>query len=251
MRNLSAFFVVLGLFWSPFVLAKSQLVFLINTTEFDRGGGHTTNELDEYYDIQHWQKIFPNAQIVRIRSATNDGVELDLKTWMRPEMGEEKEIVGLAIASHGDQMVLVNEPETFSLPLPYGLTVTFASLRGHFAKGARIVFNGCSVLSSMDVVSAHLALASILDALDVKDGSVYANKTIGMQTSRLIQNGNVLEPTLSAEVRATLIYAYLTWPISMPLLYLGEYAFNRGYKLTRTQNQERIEKITYLQAISP
>lgn len=160
--------------------AKERLIFVINTMENHAGGGISVAYLDEYRWMKRWETIYPDVKIVRIRSTTNADVKRQLEKWMLPNPNA-KEIVALDVHSRGGGMTLLNENADFVVKLPNEIGATFSPIIGHFARGARIIFGDCEVLSGQTREGAAHSLADIADAFQIRDGYVYANQTVGTE----------------------------------------------------------------------
>ena len=232
--------------------AKEQIVFVINTQEDDDDGGAIPHEpyIQENEYIKDWKKIYPQATIVRIRAKTTNELTKNLDLWMQPNPSQ-KEVAGIFINSHGNKMYLASNDVEFNLLMPDNLA-TFAPLFGHYAKGVRVVFNSCLILSDMTPAQAKTNLAAILDGLKIQNGSIYANATKGDEPFRNLKNTDVIDKnmTLGRTLEAIAFYTFL--PLSAPGLYVYEkHIANQGFFLERDSQSSRLYKTDYFSALQP
>lgn len=237
-------------FLSSLAFAKQQLVFLVNAAETDFMGGKTADYIDEHYDQKILEKIFPNAKVVRIRISTNEQLTKKLEFWMRPDP-EEKEVAGVFVSSHGSNMIIGNEQKTFLVRLPYDIKSVFAPIIGKFAPDARIIFNGCRILKDKDDYDVQHSLEAIMDAFGVKNGMVYANKTVGLYLTKMWSNADPLNKDVTTSARFASSVLYMAWPIALPIVYVEERLANRGFILNRASNQSYVYKATFFDSIKP
>lgn len=249
-RLFSLSIILLGLSFFQLAQAAQPLVFVINTKEHDIRGSVTAPYLDEAADIQTWQKIFPQAQIVRIRANTTSEIRKVLELYMQPP-AEAPQVLGLFIRSHGERMKLFNENETFTLSLAHDLPSVFQPIAGHFAPGARIVFDGCSVLEDMKPDEAAQALKGMLNDLGVRDGSIYANHTFGYEGLESFYRTEITNKDIPWTQRANTALFYGVLPITLPISYLMRVGFNRGYYLEVHGENFKLSKTDYYKALKP
>lgn len=241
---------IFAFFMVSTALAKQQFVFLINATESDVKGGKTADYIEEDYDQKILEKIYPQAQVIRIRISKTQQLTDRLNFWMQPNP-DEKEVVGLYINSHGSKMNLSNENKKFRVLLPYDIKEVFAPIVGRFAPNSRIIFNGCSILKDKDDRDSIYALEAIMDNFGVVDGSIYAGQTKGFYPFRMWYNADPLNPELEWRARVHTAILYIGWPIALPISYLQEQIGNRGYILKRVNNQSQVYKARFFDAIKP
>lgn len=231
-------------------LAKQKVVFLINTKEHDIRGAVTAPYLDEYADILNWQQIAPGAEIFRLRANTTEEVRRTLEVFMG-QNPDDKEVVGLFIRSHGERLRLFNEQETFTLKLPEDLPRVFASLQGHFSPQVRIVFNGCEVLEGMNRREALQALQGIFGGFGIKEGTIYANRTVGYEGLENFTRVSVFNKDIPVLQRSLAGVFYVAWPVTLPLAYAMKKAFNRGYLLQISNEEQTLRDTDYYSALKP
>jgi hypothetical protein len=230
--------------------ASEPLVFVINTKEHDIRGAVTAPYLDEAADIEAWQKIFPQARVVRIRANSTTELRKVLELYMQ-DPTETYEVLGLFIRSHGERMRLFNESESFHLSLATDLPTVFQPVIGHFAPGTRVVFDGCSVLEGMNSDEAAQALQGILHDLGITNGGIYANRTLGYEGLEGFSRTSITNGDIPWNQRATAALFYGAFPITVPIAYLMRVGLNRGYFLEVNGESTKLYKTNYFKALKP
>jgi hypothetical protein len=233
-----------------FAQAADKIVFVINTKENDVRGAVTATYLDEYADIQNWQKLYPAAKVIRIRANTNSELTKLLGLWMQAD-GGDKEVVGLFVRSHGEPLKLFNEAETFSVRLPEDVASVFSPIVNHFAPDARIVFNGCTVLQGKTAEQAAESLKSIVQAFGAQSGIIYANRTYGFESLNAYLRDDLTNKDIPMLQRTSAGVFYVAWPITVPMIYAMTKMMNRGYLLRFGAKAASVYKTDYFTALKP
>jgi len=220
----------------------TKLVFVINTTEADVMGPATATYLDE----TRWRKIWnpmveaqnasstlgPKVQVVTIRASSNEAVTRALALWLHPLPTDTspREVLGIAVYSHGSLMEIFNESDKFRVRLPDDVAKTFAPVVGRFPENARILFFGCNLLEGKSEASARTALQGILSAFEIKSGAIYANSIEGLDPHTLFVSP--LNPDVKPLKRTAAFISYLIWPFTSVIVpTLSRFYFNQGYSL--------------------
>ncbi len=223
---------------------KQKLVFVISTGFEDSRGGDSM--FDEHEQIEKWEKIDPTAKVIVIRENTFLGMHQQLVNWMRTDL-DKKEVVGLTILSHGSKQSLSSlrplDSDGFYIILDpknsqslKTLVLTLNPLRGNFAPNARIILSGCSVLSGQTPKEATDTLDFLADFLLIKNGLLYANKTLGLGSAAVssMYYRNIMKPGSDANKHMSILM-YATWPFSVPASVaasvFGKMILNKGYIL--------------------
>ena len=167
--------------------AQTPAVFIINTQEHDRGGSTSVYYLDEYYAIEKWKNIAPEAKIIMIRAESNEQITRSLEAWIKPDP-KKYVIIGLEIISHGNYRTLANENRKFHLLFPEGLGAIFSPLKNSYALGARVVLDGCEVISRMSSEQIKKNLKVALTTLGIAEGEIYASQTDFYEVSPYYKN---------------------------------------------------------------
>jgi hypothetical protein len=244
----SLVFILISILVTP-VLATQKVVFVVNTKEHDIRGAVTATYLDEYADTQNWQKLYPQAKVIRIRATTTSELTKMLEVWMDPRIGEPKEVQGLFIRSHGEPMRLFNEPETFNVRMPEDISTVFSPIIGRFAPNARIVFNGCEIVKDLSADEAALALRKVTQAFGVTSGSIYANRTLGFESWEAYQRVELTNKDVPILQRTSAGLFYVAWPITVPMILAMEKSLNRGYLMKFGPAGDSISKTTYFESL--
>ena len=210
--------------------AREPAIFIVDTTATDMYGGSSVYYLDEYYAIQAWKKVAPQMKIVVIRADSNQSLTQQLENWMRAEPGRY-EIQALQIMSHGARRTLANEKRTFVMRLPEGFETLFAPIKGHFAKGARVILDGCLVFANMDDAKRIEVMTKSLQNLGITDGEIFGYKSDVWTLDGYFRN-DPLNKDIPWEKRRNYMIGNLFPYISWTTTYLLKVFNNKGVALT-------------------
>lgn len=212
--------------------AKTPVVILINTTEHDRGGGTSVDYIDEFYALEKWKNLEPETKKIVIREDSNEGLRKKLADFVRAD-GNQSEIVGLHILSHGARRTLANESRKFVIRLPEGVEKVFAPIRNSFAPNAKIVLEGCLIASGMEDEKRIELLSQSLKNFGVETGQLFAYKSDVYDMMAFFKNdpwNKDIPWSKKGPYMVGNFFPYLTWPIA----YYLERSNNKGVVLTLT-----------------
>lgn len=228
---------------------KNQVIFLVNTKEHDIRGAVTAPYLDEAADREVWKNLYPHAHLYTIRANTIEEMRKGLEVAMA-NPPEDKEVLGLFIRSHGVKMKLYNEQETFQLNFPEDIPQAFGPIIGRFSKDALVAFNACSVLEGMNENQAQLALSQITSSLGITSGRIYANRTPGYEGLRSAMRVDIRNKDIPALQRGIAGLFYVAFPITVPVAFLMEKGFNRGYLMEIDGTSAKIQRTDYFTVLN-
>lgn len=231
--------------------AAARLIFVINTTEQDEAGPSTAAYLDEARWMSEWRDILADQkstspgdkiELIPVRANSNSELTKALELWMGSELNAQNEVLGLAIYSHGHNMVLLNESERFLVRLPQDIETTFKPLLGRFSPNARVLLAGCDVLWGQSPTTAYSSLRSIAKSFGMESGTLHANASKGIDPYTLF--ADPFNSDIKPRKRLAAFVSYLLWPFSgsiVPLM--SRFIYNQGFALQFDRDSSQLYKV--------
>lgn len=230
-----------------------QLIFVVNTTETNSRGPGTAPYLDEARWAKEWDGLIAEKKaqnsnekikLISIRANSNKELTSMLELWMRPTSPDQAPptVLGLAIYSHGSEMILSNESAEFKMELPTDIAAVLSPVVGRFAPGARVIMTGCNILTGQSEPTARTSLKWMADALEMKEGMIYAQYSRGLDPYTLF--ASPLNSDMKPGKRLAALATYMMWPFSAPMVPLiSKYILNKGYILKLDKDADQLLKV--------
>lgn len=250
-----------------FVSASARaghVILFVNTLAGDSIEGNADDfEGLQYERLQHQ---FQNSNFISIRTRSNS----DLQHQLSHIVNSSTVVDALVVESHGDSdggqgwyeatvsdydgVFPDGERGKFQVNLVSDTMVrrTFSQVIGKFAKGAKIIFNGCDLLAAGSENEKMRAIARVADNFGLSVGEVYMSKTSG-ENMRDVIIGQPFQDEPDEKSAAWHLVNQALWFLSYPEMLVIEQIEDRGYTLIRDEEKDgvshdRVYKDNYFNA---
>lgn len=248
--------------------ATTSRYFIILNTHPKDLRGHANLDLDEGQIIAELEKQYPKTNFVTIRSGDNNEIREKLKSYSDSSVTLD----GLYIMSHGsskkhlekaskksstlvtaDERMEENkffysqissEDGRFKVNLASSSSVNkvFMPIIGKFTSGAKIIINGCQTIESGSERQKLIRMKQIADNFKLSDGSLYMNKTYGINAVSGILGQPFYEQSGAID-KLTTMATQAIWPITLPVYWIiDKFVANQGYLLRVRDSEASLSK---------
>lgn len=220
-KNKNLILIVGFLFLTPLLIAQNVCL-LIDTRVGDITIGNT--DYSENTIIKTLSKQFPESSFFTIRANTSDEISKNLNAY------SQDQIDCLYVMAHGNQDLIGSNIHDFQVKLLDNKAIkeTFGPVIGHFSKNARIIFDGCEILTGGTLEDKKSRMEKVAKNFDLTNGSLYLNETDGNSSTELIRQPfwEQSDPLMKTCVGMWQGLA----PLAYPIIYIKDYfSLNRGH----------------------